>query len=358
MTGTILSCRRSITESHTLPAYAFQSLRVWHSGLSCQLRLRSGQFILSNADATPKQQFLAEFYDEDREQIYEDEEGNEHKVFRVFMLTKGTVIPDRIGIEQDGENHVTMYPKSVPFTVKKCRDWSVFQVDGFVPLVERWKPFALLSLKAGGFKLPSYFPDDSDFFPFRHFIREIIINGSAENAVRSSDLLHHLASDKITLLNFLRSMAAVGSSHLLACDDVFTFTDIVKPCIATLQFWSKCLVLATVAIDVPLTLVVKSHSLDGNKEQETAFVANQKNEISMKCSDSIHLASSRSVIECVGSIDIVYLNATILTHSPTAVFLPFWYENTSLGIKALFNDIDIPFCEEDDEAKCSSVVDV
>jgi len=84
----------------------FQDLQIWHAGLSCQIMLKQRQSVLF--DVYDKN-FKDEFNDYSRPQNKKIGD-TKYRLFLVYELRKGSPIPDGIGIEKDGENHVSLYP--------------------------------------------------------------------------------------------------------------------------------------------------------------------------------------------------------------------------------------------------------
>jgi hypothetical protein len=351
-TGTIQSCLKSLPND-VLPPHAYNTLTSWHAGMSCQNFLRPQQAILFDCVGLEVAEEFDRSWDKDIDE-YEDRDGATYRRFRVFMLPKGTVIPDNIGIEQDGLNHITIYPKNQPFHVTKVTDWSSFHVDDFLPLVSKWKKFAVLEMKCNGLFLPLYFPPDQDTFPVRHFLEEILLNGSPENALQTYEAVSLLESGRMSLLQFLKLMNSVGTSHLLLCDGN-NFIFVVQPCIKALRYWLTLLEISTNAKDETFSMWIKSTTLS-DRMQEKAL-AEDKDHMYAFSRNECHLEGGQSVpvVEVIGSIDILFLNVKV-SSSSAPVYLPFWYENKSLNMKVLFDEIDVlPFVEEDSDAKCASV---
>jgi hypothetical protein len=341
-----------LSNNDILPAHAYPTLISWHAGLSCQIALRPRQSVLFDCDSCSAEEFKT-FWNEEIDEV-DERDAVTYRRFRVFMLKKGTGIPPKIAIEQDGENHVSVFPKEEPFNVTKDTSWSSFQVDDFLPLVSKWKAFAVLELKASGLAVPSYFPPDNESFPVRQFLEEIVLNGTPENALQTSDAVSLLIKEEMSLFNYLRVMIAVGNSHLLKCDGN-SFLHVVQPCVRALQFW---LTLLEASKMDNFSFWMKSKTLT-DESQEKKLVQSSREKIVLSSRRECHLEGGHpvSVVEVIGSIDILFLNVRINSSSCSApVYLPFWYEDEILGMKVLFDEIDVlPFVEEEEDpgAKCS-----
>jgi hypothetical protein len=140
-------------------------------------------------------------------------------VFLVYELRKGTVIPNGIGIEMDGDNHVTLYPTGIDIPISNIANAaSSFTIDVFVDLQSAWRPFALLKLRAKGFPFPEDFPPDSDVFPFRDWVYWVVKEGEAQVAADASFYSEEYVTGSLALHDFLSKMIDVAERFGRDCD--------------------------------------------------------------------------------------------------------------------------------------------
>lgn len=134
-------------------------MAVADAGLSCQLSLKPRQGILFGLEA---ENFMDEFNDRSRSQNIRNETGD-YQIILVYELKKGSAVPDNIGIELDGENHICFYPIGVNLDVSDIEEGlASFTIDVLKPLEPSWRPFAVFQVRANGFNFPIEFPPDSD----------------------------------------------------------------------------------------------------------------------------------------------------------------------------------------------------
>eukprot|EP01038_Epipyxis_sp_PR26KG_P017632 gene17632-24518_t len=141
--GVLPSCDKALGNGDEIHGDQWNSLQVWHAGLSCQLLLKPMQGILFNIEETD---FLKEFNDPGRKQNMKNETGS-YRVFLVFELKKGSIIPGDIGIEMDGDNHVSLYPTGSNFPVSDIEQGlASFTIDALVAMEDKCKPFAVFQM--------------------------------------------------------------------------------------------------------------------------------------------------------------------------------------------------------------------
>lgn len=208
--GVLPSCDKALGNGDEIHGDQWNSLQVWHAGLSCQLLLKPMQGILFDIEDT---NFLKEFNDPGRKQNMKNETGS-YRVFLVFELKKGSIIPGDIGIEMDGDNHVCLYPTGSNVPVSDIEQGlASFTIDALVAMEDKWKPFAVFQVRASGFAWPEDFPSDSDVFPFRQWVSFVINCGEAEIAVDASNHTEDYLSGHLVLQEFLSKMVDVGNRY-------------------------------------------------------------------------------------------------------------------------------------------------
>jgi len=212
--GVLLSCDKALGNNDEVHGDQWDSLQVWHAGLSCQLFLKPNQGILFDIENTG---FLDEFNDPRRKQNMKNETGS-YRVFLVFELNKGSIIPSDIGIEMDGDNHVCLYPtgNNVPISDIE-QGLASFTIDALVAMEDKWKPFALFQIRASGFAWPEDFPSDSDVFPFRQWVSFVINYGEAEIAIDASNNTENYLSGRLVFHEFLSKMVDIGKRYAYNC---------------------------------------------------------------------------------------------------------------------------------------------
>jgi hypothetical protein len=213
--GLIPNCLLSLANDDSIHCNQWGSLRLWHAGLSCQSRLREKHSILYNIKDV---NFHSEFNNTQRSQKIKDTHG-EHRVFLVYELRKGTIIPNGIGIEMDGDNHVTPYPTGVDIPISNIANGATsFTIDVFVNLQSAWRPFALLKLRAKGFPFPEDCPPDSDVFPFRDWVSRVVKEGEAQVAADASYYTEEYVTGSLAYRDFLSKMIDVAEQFGRDCD--------------------------------------------------------------------------------------------------------------------------------------------
>jgi hypothetical protein len=146
-TGTLPSCDRALCNNDEVHGNQWKSLQVWHAGLSCQLLLKPGQRLLSDIKDPG---FLREFNDPKRDQYMKNETGA-YRIFLVYELKKGSIIPSNIGIEKDGENHVCIYPTGNNIPISDIEEGlASFTIDALVAMENKWKPYDCFRSEATG----------------------------------------------------------------------------------------------------------------------------------------------------------------------------------------------------------------
>lgn len=218
-TGTISSCSLSLRNGNDLSPYQYSTLVSWNAGLSCQISLKNRQSIILDVEDV---EFLEQFNDSSRSQNLK--EGKEKfRILLVYELKKGTHIPEDIGIEQDGENHVCLYPTGNNIPVSNITPGnSTFTIDFLIPLQNQWHPYALLKVKANGFKFPDEFPPDRNDFLFTNWISNLISYGNADIAIQTSDCVYDYIYNNIDKEEFIKLLIDISCKFQMECDyDLF-----------------------------------------------------------------------------------------------------------------------------------------
>ena len=217
--GILPNCSMSLNDGNTLKGFQWSTIETWHVGLTCQLTLREQDFIAKEDD----ENFNEKFHDLMRkEKIIEG--GKRYRIFKLYKLPQGANIPDGVGIEQDGENHVCLYPtgEDVPISNIKVGQ-SSFTIIPLQQLRDLWQPYALMKLKAEGFIWPIDFPPDYDIFPFRQWLSCLILYGELENAMDAKNIVDGYLSEAVTLHDFFSKM--VDMSKVFAMDCPFDYLE-------------------------------------------------------------------------------------------------------------------------------------
>lgn len=213
-TGVLPHCESSLANGDEVSGEQWPSLQVWHAGLSCQLRLKPRQGILFGLD---DENFMREFDDPSRRQAMRNETG-EYRILLVYQLKKGTVVPDGIGIEVDGENHVCLYPTHGNATVSDIEGGlTSFTIDALGALEPSWIPFAVFKVRASAFNLPVDVPPDSDVFPFRRWLTTVISFGDSDIAIIASRCTQEYIDGSLALFKYLSEMLSVARSYAVDC---------------------------------------------------------------------------------------------------------------------------------------------
>lgn len=231
--GTCTSCERSVIDGYRTEAYQYKTLNTWNVGISCQLslindlvghnRVVNQMIMLQLGDIGFEEEF-----NRPRSQNWKDPyDGITYRIMKVYELKKGTNIPDSIGIERDGLNHVCLYPKGAQFLVSDIdHSFTSFTIDVLKEIETQWIAFALFKVKANGYVFPSQFPpSDDDIFPFIKWIEVVILHANGD--------IPYILSLAITLFThddtpssdvtktFFQSVVAIAEKFLLDCSERF-----------------------------------------------------------------------------------------------------------------------------------------
>jgi len=213
--GTISNCSKELGNGDTIQLEQWKDLQIWHSGLSCQLFLKPKQGVLFDVN---DENFLQEFHDQSRKQNLKTESGT-YRIFLVYELRKGTAIPDGIGIERDGENHVCLFPTGDNIQVSDIEEGQErFTIDVMKALVCEWHPFALFQVRARGFQFPDLILPDSDEFPFRQWLYYVISYGEPDIALNAYNYVNNFILECLSFNDFLLHMVDIGNRFALGCD--------------------------------------------------------------------------------------------------------------------------------------------
>jgi hypothetical protein len=212
--GVLPNCDLSLANGDIVSGEQWPTLQAWHAGLSCQLRLRPLQGILFDVY---DENFMTEFNDPSRRQNLKNETG-QYRVLRVYELRKGTEIPNDIGIEVDGENHVCLYPIGTNIDVTDIENGvASFTINALVPLEPSWRPFALFQVRASSFAWPFEFPPDSDVFPFRRWLAIIINYGDSDIAINASSHTEEYIDGSLSLSIYFTKMLSLSRRYAVDC---------------------------------------------------------------------------------------------------------------------------------------------
>jgi hypothetical protein len=212
--GELPCCDKYFGNGSYVHSAQWQTLQVWHAGISCMLSLKPEQEILFDTKNT---NFLLEFNNPRRKQ-YVKNENSSFRIFLVYELRKGSVIPPGIGIEIDGENHVTLYPIGDHIPVSEIEPgFSSFTIDILRNLQSSWMPFAICKVKASGFIWPEDFPSDTDLFPFRKWLASVINCGESEIAIDASRHTEKFCDRTLDVHKYLSIMLDLARRFALDC---------------------------------------------------------------------------------------------------------------------------------------------
>ena len=208
------NCAKSLANGDARTCDQWETLSTWHGGLSSMVHLNlPRQCIVSNTFSAG---FKSEF--ENAKAAVKVSAQERYQQFLCYELHRGTPIPAGIGIEQDGENHVCMYPTGDHSTVSGVsRGEATFVIDGLQDIAPLWKPFALLKLKACGYAWPAALPPDSELFPLRQWVQTVVLNGEADLALSIVRSTEQYVSGDISWLAYFKVVLSVGSRFGLVC---------------------------------------------------------------------------------------------------------------------------------------------
>jgi hypothetical protein len=211
-TGVLSTCLKQLCDGDEVHGDQWKSLQVWHAGLSCQLFLKPK--ILFDVENT---NCLNDFNDPTRKQNMQNETGS-YRIFQVFELKKGSSIPKDIGIELDGDNHVSLYPTGDNAPISDIEHGlASFTIDAFVTMEDMWTPFALLQVRASGFSWPEEFPPDTDVFPFRQWVSFVINCAESDISIDTSNHIENYLSGHLVIQDFLSKMVDICNRYAYDC---------------------------------------------------------------------------------------------------------------------------------------------
>lgn len=136
-----------------------------------------------------------------------------------YELLRGTILPEGVGIEQDGDNHVCLYPTKDMNTVSNVASGDdSFEIDSLKRLNSSWRPFALLKLKAKGYCWPETFPnDDDELFPIRQWVEIVMLSGEADLAVSVGCCTEDFVTGNLDWPSYFKTLLSVGDRFGLMC---------------------------------------------------------------------------------------------------------------------------------------------
>lgn len=212
--GVLLNCDKSLANGDQISDAQWNTLQLWHAGLSCQLLLKPKQGVLFD---TEDPNFLTEFEDQSRRQNVDNETHD--RIFLCYELRRGSHIPPNIGIEQDGPNHVCLYPigNNIPISDIEA-GLARFTIDELLLLQNSWRPYAILQVRGGGFNWPLHFPHDSDLFPFRRWITTVVSYGESDIAVSASMHTEEFVLGGLNVFEYFSKMLNIARSFALGCE--------------------------------------------------------------------------------------------------------------------------------------------
>lgn len=207
-------CLKTLATGEILTHDQWPSLTVWHAGLSCQIQLKAPeQGVVSDAsDPDFKDKFM------NARGIIKVSAKEKYYQFLCYELRRGTAIPEGVGIERDGENHVCLYPTGNKSEVSDVsRDFSCFKITVLEALSPQWRPFAVLRVKASGYVWPTNFPPDSGTFPLSRWVAAVVLDGEADLAVTVGRSASELESGVISWMVFFDMIVSVGRRFQFCC---------------------------------------------------------------------------------------------------------------------------------------------
>lgn len=208
------NCMKSLEKGDMLTFDQWPTLTTWYAGLSCQTHLKVPPqgMLLDEFDVD----FLHEF--QNAKGTIKVSSGEKYQQFLCYKLRRGTHIPVGVGIVQDGDNHVSMYPIGEVCAVSNVSFGQVtFEIDALRDMLPLWKPFAVLKVKACGYEWPMLFPPDSDLFPFRSWVKAVVLAGEAELAVSLAYAVEDYIEGIISWVKLFEIALSVGLRFGLMC---------------------------------------------------------------------------------------------------------------------------------------------
>jgi hypothetical protein len=228
--GVLPDCHKSLSNGDDKHSEQWHSLNTWHAGLSAHLLLNPKQEILFDMeDPEIHKEFNAR-----RSQNMKNETGS-FRLLLVYLLKKGTSIPPDIGIEVDGDNHVCLYPTEANATVSDIAGgFEYFTIDSFKALQPFWKPFAIVQIRASGFRWPEEFPPDSVSFPLRKWLADVISYSDSDIAMSANSCTEDYLSGNLVLKDYFSKLLIVARRYWMdcCCDHI----DMTRTVIEALKF--------------------------------------------------------------------------------------------------------------------------
>lgn len=352
-TGVLPDCTKRLTNGDPLSRdFQSPSLQVWHAGLSCHLQPKSNQTILFDVNDA---NFLNEFNDQRRRQNV-NEDGVKYRLFLVYQLPRGTVIPNTIGIECDGPTHVCLYPIGDNIAVSEIdAGLSSFTIDVLKDL-QSWRPFAVFKVKGSGFNFPVEFPPDSDVFPYRRWLSDVISFGDSDIAMLASNYTEEYTSGSLTVFEYMSKMLSVAKNYAADCDcdNIEMNLCIIKALSFALNAnllnekneryyaWFILLPMFTILLLYRTSFMMKSSTLNGERaERNLALTATNIFESASRT--ALAIEGGRPVVSAAASIDLLYINAQLRV----AIALPFKVYVD--GVEVLFDEFEPSPVVEDAE---------
>jgi len=229
--GLLPSCDKALSNGDIVHSDQWKSSLLWHVGLSCHLFLKSKQNILFDVKNID---FLHEFNNPRRYENIKNETGS-YRIFLMFELKKGTIIPNDIGIEIDGNNHVCLYPTGNNILISDIEEGLFsFTIDTLKAIEDKWKPYALYQVRSDGFAWTEDFPSDSEIFPFRQWVSLVINCGEADIAIDASNHIEDYLSQQLDLQDFLLKM--IDISYRYSYDCTYDHIDMNRCVLKALRF--------------------------------------------------------------------------------------------------------------------------
>ena len=212
--GVLPNCDKFLANGDQISDAQWDTRQSWHAGLSCQLLLKPNQGVLFDIEDP---NFLTEFEDRSRSQNVNN--ATNDRIFLCYELRRGTQISSNIGIEQDGANHVCLYPigNDIPISDIEA-GLARFTIDDLLPLQNSWRPYAIFQVRGGGFNWPLHFPPDSDVFPFRRWITTVVSYGESDIAVSASMHTEEFVIGNLALFEYFSKMLSIARSFALGCE--------------------------------------------------------------------------------------------------------------------------------------------
>lgn len=213
--GYISNCAKSLIQQDELSSDQWPSLTTWHAGLSCLIFFKH-----------PQQSIVIDVFGNDFKHQFDSAKSNikdvttkiKYQQFLCYELVRGTPIPNGVGIEKHGENHVCLYPICDRNAVSDISPGdATFAIDALKDLVPSWRPFALLKFKANGYPWPDSLPKDQSLFPIRRWVESVILTGEAELAVSVGYCTEDFVNCILDWPSYFRHLLSIGNRFGLMC---------------------------------------------------------------------------------------------------------------------------------------------